>query len=75
MKTFQVDTCAVLEELHYEPETQPFAQLLSNDVVSIVNCHDSVTAVPVEYICFKCIDISTVGYRGLTLINVNEKDL
>ncbi len=76
MKTFQVDTCAVLEGLHYEPETQPFAQLLASDFVSIVSCHDSVTAVPVEHICLKCIDISTVGYRGLTtLINENEKDL
>ena len=61
--------------LTFPPELQQYSQILLSDFVSI--CGSSrVVAVSVESACFKCFDISTEGYRGLTpLIDEPEKDL
>lgn len=68
----RVESCQLLN-MDYPPEIRTLAPDLCADFVSVVG--ESVkVAIPVEHILFKCFDISTIGFSGITTL-VNQSKL
>ncbi len=73
IEPLRVETCDVLEHLHFPRELQRLSSLICSDFVSIIPEPQSNIAIPVEHIVMKCVDISTVCFSGLTIL-VNEHE-
>lgn len=72
IEQLKTESCQELQ-LTYPPELQCVAPLLCSDFISILNEPCEKVAIPIECIFYKCFDISTCAYSGLTtLVNENE---
>lgn len=73
IQQLKTESCHELK-LTYPPELQCVATLLCCDFISILDEPYEKVAIPIQCILYKCFDISTCGFSGLTTL-VNEYEV